>query len=118
MILRHKTGESFMKKRTKSYSREFKLEAVRLSQGSDRPVAEVADELGISKSSLFRWRHELADDPEQVFPGRGQMKERDAEIARLRKELREARKVCMAVHVSMQCYVGKASVAVVSGWPD
>ena len=79
-----------MSKRTKSYSREFKLEAVRLSYESDRTVAEVADELGISKSSLFRWRNELADDPEQAFPGRGQMKARDAEMARLRKELREA----------------------------
>ena len=79
-----------MKKRTKSYSREFKLEAVRLSHESDRTVAEVASELGISKSSLFRWRDELADDPEQAFPGRGQMKDRDAELARLRKELREA----------------------------
>ena len=77
-----------MKKRTKSYSREFKLEAVRLSHESDRTVAEVADELGLSKSSLFRWRHELADDPDQAFPGQGRMKERDAEIARLRQELR------------------------------
>jgi len=41
-----------MKKRTKSYSREFKLKAVRLSYESDRTVAEVASELGISKSSL------------------------------------------------------------------
>ena len=79
-----------MKKRTKSYSREFKLEAVRLSHQSDRTVSEGASELGISKSSLFRWRHELTDDPEEAFPGRGQMQDRDAELARLRKELREA----------------------------
>ena len=82
-----------MKKRTKSYSREFKLEAVRLSHASDRTVAEVASELGISKSSLFRWWHELAGDREQAFPGRGQMKDRDAEINRLRKELRAAQLV-------------------------
>lgn len=79
-----------MKKRTKSYSREFKVEAVRLSHASERTVAEVVSELGISKSSLFRWWHELANDPEQAFPGRGQMKDRDTEIDRLRKELREA----------------------------
>lgn len=79
-----------MKKRTKSYSREFKLEADRLSHQSDLTVAEVASELGSSKSSLSRWRHELADDPEQAIPGRGQMKDRDAEIALLHKELREA----------------------------
>ncbi len=78
-----------MKKRTKSYSREFKLEAVRLSHESDRTVAEVVSELGVSKSSLFRWRQELADDPEQAFPGRSQMEDRDAELVWLRKEFRE-----------------------------
>jgi len=44
----------------------------------------------VSKSSLHRWRSEFRDDPEQAFPGKGQMKERDGEIARLKKELKQA----------------------------
>lgn len=42
-----------MSKQIKSYSREFKLEAIRLAHESTRTVAEMTKELGISKSSLF-----------------------------------------------------------------
>jgi transposase len=51
---------------------------------------ELAAKLGISRSRLNRWWREYGRDPEQAFPGKGQLKERDAEMARLRKELREA----------------------------
>lgn len=80
-----------MAKRGNTYSREFKIEAVKLSYHSDRSVEDVAAELGVSKSSLFRWRQEFGVDPDQAFPGKGQRKERDAEIARLKKALREAK---------------------------
>lgn len=80
-----------MAKRGKGYSREFKIEAVKLSYNSDKSVEDIAEDLGVSKSSLFRWRKELGEDPDQAFPGKGQRKERDEEIARLKKELREAR---------------------------
>lgn len=79
-----------MAKKGKTYSREFKIEAVRLSYNSDQSVESIAEELGVSKSSLFRWRKEFSEDPDQAFPGKGQRKERDEEIARLKKELREA----------------------------
>jgi len=82
-----------MSKKGKTYSREFKIEAVKLSYNSERTVEELAAELGISKSSLFRWRKEFSHDPDQAFPGRGQLKERDAEMVRLQKELREAKMV-------------------------
>lgn len=74
----------------KSYTREFKIEAVKLSYQTDRPLDELAADLGISRSSLNRWRREYGEDPDQAFPGKGQQKERDTEIARLKKKLREA----------------------------
>ena len=79
-----------MKENKKSYSREFKIEAVKLSHTSDKNVDAVAESLGISKSTLHRWRSEFRDDPDQAFPGKGNLKERDAEIAQLKKELRQA----------------------------
>jgi transposase len=69
-----------MKANKKSYSREFKNEAVRLSHSSDKNVDAIAESLGISKSTLHRWRNEFRDDPDQAFPGKGNLKERDAEI--------------------------------------
>ena len=74
-----------MSEKGRMYSWEFKIEAVKLSYNSERTVEELAAELGISKSSLFRWRKEFSHDPDQAFPDRGQMKERDAEMVRLQK---------------------------------
>jgi transposase len=73
-----------------TYTREFKIEAARLSYNSDKPVEAIAEQLGISQSSLNRWRREYRIDPDQAFPGNGQLKERDAEVARLKKELKQA----------------------------
>ena len=73
-----------------TYTREFKIEAARLSYNSDKPVTEIAESLGVSQSSLNRWRSEYRADPDQTFPGNGQLKERDTEVARLKKELKQA----------------------------
>lgn len=80
-----------MARKGPAYSREFKIEAVRLSYISEKGVEAVAEELGISRSTMYRWRKEFGADPDQAFPGKGQRTEKDAEIARLKKELREAR---------------------------
>ena len=75
----------------RTYTREFKIEAAKLSYNSDKSVEEIAASLGVSRSSLNRWRREYREDPDQAFPGQGQQKERDAEVARLKKELKHAR---------------------------
>ena len=80
-----------MSSRRKTYTREFKIEAAKLSYNSDKPVEEIAKDLGVGLSSLTRWRREYRTDPDQAFPGNGQMKERDAKMVRLKKELKEAR---------------------------
>jgi len=67
-----------------------KIEAAKLSYNSDKPVEEIAESLGVSQSSLNRWRQEFRADPDQAFPGNGQRKERDEEMARLQKELKQA----------------------------
>lgn len=72
------------------YTREFKIQAVKLLHNSDKSVEAIAERLEVSKSSLSRWRREFGTDPDQAFPGNGQRKERDEEVARLQKALREA----------------------------
>ena len=74
----------------RTYTREFKIEAAKLSYNSDKSVEEIAASLGVSQSSLNRWRREYREDPDQAFPGSGQQKERDAEVARLQKELKQS----------------------------
>jgi transposase len=49
-----------MAKVQKTYTREFKEEAVRLVQTSGKPIAQIARELGISDSAIHGWRKELS----------------------------------------------------------
>ena len=71
----------------RSFSREFKLEAVRMVTEGGHSMAQVARDLGIRRDMLRRWRRQLADDPGQAFPGVGQRKSRDEEVWRLRRQL-------------------------------
>jgi transposase len=71
----------------RSFTREFKLEAVKLITERGMTVAQAAKDLGIGANVVGRWVRETAVHKVQAFPGRGQMKPDDAEVARLRKEL-------------------------------
>lgn len=75
-----------MRKRRK-FSREFKLEAVRLVKERGVSVAQAARDLDLHENVLRKWIREVNADPQQAFPGQGQMKPEQLEIARLRKEV-------------------------------
>ena len=49
----------------KTYSREFKLEAIRLMNESDRPSAQIATELGIRRNQLYKWKEQLETKGEE-----------------------------------------------------
>jgi transposase len=69
------------------YTREFKLEAVRLSENSEKTVAQIARDLGVPERVLYRWRHELREQHERAFPGKGHQSELEEENRRLKREL-------------------------------
>ncbi len=71
------------------YSREFKVEAVRLSYEPGQGISKTARELNISKSALYRWRAEYGSSPQTAFPGKGKMSDKDAEISQLKRALKE-----------------------------
>ena len=74
-----------MEKNTrKTFSKEFKLEAVRMCE--DRPVAEVARSLGVHDNSIYRWRQELSEDGPDAFRGNGNRTALEEENRRLRHE--------------------------------
>ena len=69
------------------FTREFKLEAVKLVRDRGVAVREAARDLDIHENVLRKWVRDVAADPQQAFPGHGQMKPEQLELARLRKEL-------------------------------
>jgi transposase len=85
-----------MAEKRNTYTREFKVEAVRLLETSGKPGHEIEKELGIGSGQVYRWRAQLAQEGSglRAFPGNG--KPRDEELATLRKEnknLREERDI-------------------------
>jgi transposase len=75
-----------MNKRRRRYSAEFKEEALALYEASDKTLAEVEEELGISPGLLRRWRMRVLADGADAFPGNGRLKPEDEELRRLRRE--------------------------------
>jgi len=79
------------------YTEEFKAEAVALAEKKEKPVSQVAKDLGVKDNILYRWiqrAREAAGSGTRAFPGHG--RPRDAELARLRKEnkaLKEANEI-------------------------
>ena len=70
------------------HTREFKLEAVRLLDQSDKPASEIAVQLGIKRSLLYRWRDEVRTKGDASFGGPGRrLAHQEDEVIRLRREL-------------------------------
>ncbi len=74
----------------KKYSPEFKREAVEQTRHPDVSCRQVALELGINPNLLSRWRREADDASTPSFQGSGSP--RDAELARLKRELARVKK--------------------------
>ena len=71
----------------RKFSREFKLEAVKLVRDRGVAVAQAARDLDLHENVLRKWVREAEADPQSAFPGNGQMKLEQQEIERLRREL-------------------------------
>src|SRR3982750_2959533 len=69
----------------RKFTREFKLEAVRLIKDRGVSYVQASQDLGVHTSQLRDWVKKLADDPQHAFPGQGQMKPEQLEIARLKR---------------------------------
>ena len=78
-------------KARRQFTREFKLEAVRLVKERGVTAAQAARDLGVHENVLRKWVRELVADPQQAFPGKGAMKADQAEIERLKKEVAKLR---------------------------
>ena len=69
------------------FTREFKLEAVRLIRERGVSYARASEDLKVHPTQLRNWVKAYAEDPQQAFPGVGQMKPEQLEISRLKREV-------------------------------
>jgi len=77
-----------MTQERRKYSREFKLEAIRMYERGERSMAEIERELGITKGLVWKWQASLAKQPkkEEAFPGNGRLTESEDRIRQLERE--------------------------------
>jgi transposase-like protein len=72
----------------KVFSREFKLEAIRLMESGQKKSSDLARELGVPRNRLYKWREQLQrDGKETAFPGKGRQAGEAGEIAKLQREI-------------------------------
>ncbi|MDE2167431.1 MAG: IS3 family transposase [Alphaproteobacteria bacterium] len=69
------------------FTREFKLEAVRLIKDRGVSYVQASQDLKVHPTQLRNWVKAFADDPQGAFPGHGQMKPEQLEIAQLKREI-------------------------------
>lgn len=71
----------------KTYPKEFKLEAIRLMDDSDRPASEIAMQLGVRRNQLYKWKEQMIKKGDVASSKRGRPKKADmSEAATLRQE--------------------------------
>ena len=71
----------------RKFTREFKFEAVRLIKERGVSYAQASQDLSVHELQLRSWVKAFADDPQHAFPGQGQMKPEQLEIAQLKREV-------------------------------
>jgi transposase-like protein len=69
----------------RQFTREFKLEAVRLIKDRGVSYRQASQELNVHTSQLRDWVKKFRDDPQHAFPGQGRMKPEQLEIAQLKR---------------------------------
>jgi len=79
----------------KRYSREFQIEAVRQSYESGKGISEVARELGIPSTYLYRWRDVMKEPHDGQKANKSELERLRRENARLREERDILKKAAM-----------------------
>lgn len=75
------------KRSYKTYSKEFKEEAVALLHEQGYSVPEAAKELGIARNILYRWKQQIEDEQQ----GKALSENEREELKKLRKEVKNLR---------------------------
>ena len=80
-----------MKRVRRKFSEDFKREAVRLMGEASQTNDELAAKLDVNVTLLYKWRKELVTHGIDAFPGKGQPKVAEDELARLKRENEQLR---------------------------
>jgi len=75
-----------MSKIRKTYTSEFKREALRLLETSGKSAAQIEHDLGVGPGCLSRWKHQSSRDGDAAFPGHGRVMPEQERLRQLEHE--------------------------------
>jgi len=75
-----------MTAKRRSYTKQFKIDAVQLVTDQGYNISEAARNLDLHPNLLRRWKEQFSNDHIKSFPGKGHMTPENEELKRLRKE--------------------------------
>lgn len=96
------------KQERRKFDKEFKLDVVKLIVDGGQKATQVARDLDIDVSLIYKWKRDYLEDTEGAFPGKGRLKPEDQRIRDLEKRLRD---------VEMERDILKKAVAIFSKTP-
>lgn len=70
----------------RTYTKEFKLETLKMVETGEKSVSQIEREMGLPAGAIFRWQRQLRQDGNRAFPGHGKLKEAETRIQQLEKE--------------------------------
>lgn len=70
----------------KTFSKEFKVNAIRMVTEEGRRASEVARDLGIHENLIYNWTRKYQENNQDSFPGQGKLNSKDDYIRKLERE--------------------------------
>jgi transposase len=75
-----------MSQKRRQFTREFKLEALRLAEQEGMTASRAAEQLGVNREALYRWKREFSSEAQSAFRGNGKRTPDDEKMVRLERE--------------------------------
>ncbi|WP_047810331.1 transposase [Desulfosporosinus acididurans] len=76
-------------KKKKNYDSEFKKEIAQIYLDGRRTASSLSKELGLHVNTIYKWAEQFKTDPDNTFPGSGNMKPDEAELKKAQRRIKE-----------------------------
>jgi transposase len=80
-----------VKRQTKHYDKQFKIDCIEMYFNSDKSMKAIAEDFGIPHQTFSGWVSEYKKNGQASFKGKGIVKDSNAEVIALKKELADVK---------------------------
>jgi len=89
-----------MTRKYASFSKEFKLEALRLAEDTELSIAQLSRNLGIRRNMIYKWRVEMETKQERAFKRTASESSDSKEVGSMAEVIAENKRLKQALKLS------------------